>query len=347
LGKYFINNMVNPLKLYITDPSTPPWDGIPRIDTFFTDYLGAENSHYTRRTARMWFCGAVRRALNAGVKFDLIPVLSGKPGNGKTEVVIALGGRWSLDKLSNIAGVKAMEDISGKWIAVLDEMAYKSGATNEDAKSFLTSRKDTRRVPYGKYTQDFPRTCVFMATTNKKSFLSDPTGDRRFIPIVTDVVPHTKDYQDLTPDAVLQLWKEAKVMSDAGEKTWINPKDEDWDLFFGKQEEHREISQVETEILNFLDTKIPENWSTTTLDVRMAFYTGGAQDSPSLVSRTAVCPREILLEGFRLDTTKWSGTRTAEIREVMDNLHGWEKVQGKPRKFGIHGLANPWYKKVT
>ena len=37
------------------------WDGVPRLDTLFIDYLGADDSSYTRAVTRKMFVAAVAR----------------------------------------------------------------------------------------------------------------------------------------------------------------------------------------------------------------------------------------------------------------------------------------------
>ena len=53
------------------------WDGTPRLDTLFIDYLGAADTEYTRAVTRKAFVAAVARAFNPGCKFDQVVILSG------------------------------------------------------------------------------------------------------------------------------------------------------------------------------------------------------------------------------------------------------------------------------
>lgn len=67
----------HPVKQYL-DGLT--WDGTPRLDSLFIDYLGAENTPYTRAVARKSFTAAVARIMEPGCKFDCMTVLVGKQG---------------------------------------------------------------------------------------------------------------------------------------------------------------------------------------------------------------------------------------------------------------------------
>ena len=73
---------------------------------------------------------------------------------------------------------------------------------------------------------DFPRQCVFFATTNTDGFLNDVTGNRRFL--IVDVTPIGDDksakniWVDL-PQERDQIWAEAKYLYDRGESTVLSP----------------------------------------------------------------------------------------------------------------------------
>ena len=50
------------------------WDGKPRLDTAFSDYLGAEDTPYTRAVARKSLVAAVARAFQPGYKYDQVVI---------------------------------------------------------------------------------------------------------------------------------------------------------------------------------------------------------------------------------------------------------------------------------
>jgi len=70
------------------------------MDTLLIDYLGAEDSPYTRAVTRKTLVAAVARILNPGAKHDSILVLNGKQGIGKSTLFSRLGGKWYSDSLS-------------------------------------------------------------------------------------------------------------------------------------------------------------------------------------------------------------------------------------------------------
>jgi len=53
------------------------WDGIPRLETLIIDYLGAENTEYTRQVTKKAFTAVVARAITeAPIKFDNMVILT-------------------------------------------------------------------------------------------------------------------------------------------------------------------------------------------------------------------------------------------------------------------------------
>ena len=63
-------------------------------------------------------------------------------------------------------------------------MAYSPDQKDvEGIKAFITSTVDVIRPKYGHETEQRPRTCVLAGTTNNPHFLTDKTGNRRFLPV--------------------------------------------------------------------------------------------------------------------------------------------------------------------
>ena len=70
----------HPVKIYLE--GLPPWNGIRRVETFFIDYLGAEDTPYTRAVTRKILCAAYIRIYHPGIKFDYMVVFNGPQGIG-------------------------------------------------------------------------------------------------------------------------------------------------------------------------------------------------------------------------------------------------------------------------
>lgn len=335
-GVLFSNNSINPLEEYL---ESLYWDGVPRLDTFFSDYLGAEDCHYTHRVSRLWFVGAIRRALNPGSQFDLMPILSGKQGDGKSEIIRRLGRPWVQENMPSFEGQKACEAIQGKWIVEIAELHSMSKSTVEAVKAFMTVKEDYYRPPYARTAANFPRSCVFVGTTNKLDYLTDRTGNRRFVPLDLGVQPEKYNYDThLVRGVVDQIWAEALVLYHRGEKSYINKYDEDYQLFFDKQEEHREVGIWEDMIKEFVNRDVPENWGEIKINERMNFWQGTWVDNPTLVPRGTISSAEIWVECFGQNLAHCKQSDTREINSILSSLEGWER---RKSRHAIGEYGNP------
>ena len=133
--------------------------------------------------------GAIMRIYHPGCKFDYMLVLVGGQGGGKSTFLrlLALDDSWFNDNFSTLDSARAVENLRGMWIVEMAELqATKRAKDVETIKSFITSRVDTYRAPYQRRTEQRPRMCVLAGTSNPVDFLTDPTGNRRFLPITCD-----------------------------------------------------------------------------------------------------------------------------------------------------------------
>ena len=191
-----LENTYDPLVGYL---DALEWDGKPRIDNLLTDYLGADPSEYNISVMRTFLQGAVHRAYKPGCKFDLMPVLIGAQGDGKTTFFkyLACNDDWFHDNFNfkSLDSKAVVEAMSGKWILEMGEMdTLKKDAVTADAlKAFTTSQQDRYRTPFARRPEDRKRQCVFCGTSNDVNFLKDRTGNRRYLPIDCHKERATKD----------------------------------------------------------------------------------------------------------------------------------------------------------
>lgn len=156
------------------------WDGTPRLDALFIDYLGAADTAYTRAVTRKAFVAAVARAMTPGCKYDTMLVLVGAQGRHKSTILAKMGGDWFSDSLRTFGDKDAMETIQGTWLNEVAEMQAMAKAEVDAVKMFLSKTNDYYRAAYGRYTADRARQCVFFGTTNSKECLTDTTAAGAF-----------------------------------------------------------------------------------------------------------------------------------------------------------------------
>ncbi len=227
------------------------WDGVPRLDTWLPDLLGAADTNYSRSIGPKWMISGVARTYEPGVQCDHVLTLeSAKQGVGKSTALrtLAVSDEWFTDQLGDMRDKDAADSLRGPWlveIAELDAMQRSEVAT---VKAFVSRRTDRFRPAYAKRTVNFARRCFFAASTNESSYLRDPTGARRFWPVRcgTINVPAILGQRD-------QLWAEAVARYRAGE-AWHPDAELALDAA-AAQEERYQGDAWEGDISAYLDTR--------------------------------------------------------------------------------------------
>lgn len=294
------------------------WDGVPRLDTLFIDYLGAEDNVYTRAVARKSFTAAVARAFEPGCKYDTMPILIGRQGAGKSTLIRTMGKKWYADGLSTFEGKEAAENIQGKWIIEAGEMAGYTRAEENASKQFLSRQVDVFRQAYGRRTQEFPRRCVFFGSSNQYEFLKDITGNRRFWPIDIEAQKPTKNVYVNLPGEVDQIWAEAVVRYKNGESLIIEDNEAALKIAETAREAHMESNSKQGLINEFLLQKVPKNWNTMSRSARRTYLTMGSHTpDEDLEYRDRICAVEVWYECFGQDPARMKKVNTREINQIL------------------------------
>lgn len=197
------SNRIHPLQDYLN--GLPDWDGVPRLSTWLTTYLGAASNTYTQTVGQLWMIAAIARAMAPGCQADYALVLEGPQGAGKSSAVRILAGQWYLGSLPDLNNdVRAMDAINGHWIVEMGELDAMRGTAITRVKNFLTQVSDCYRASYARFKETHQRGCIFIGTTNEHRYLHDPSGSRRFWPVLMRLLRR----EQLTRDRDL-LWAEA------------------------------------------------------------------------------------------------------------------------------------------
>lgn len=223
------------------------WDGKPRLEKWFMHVLGIDpasldsppkdvpkgRKRFLELMGKYLLMGLVARVMNPGIKFDYSPVLEGLPGVGKSTLVKELvGADFFSDTHFDIGnGKDGMEQLEGLWAYELSEMTAFKRADSEQVKQFFSSTVDRYRGAYGRFVQNHPRQCVIFCTTNKRQYLYDLTGNRRFWPVWIGQQIKIEWLRKWR----LQLFAEAYVAYTAGERFYPT-KEEEAAYFYPEQE---------------------------------------------------------------------------------------------------------------
>jgi predicted P-loop ATPase len=197
---------------------TLTWDGTPRIETWTSTYLGAAPTPFHHTIGALWLISAVARIYRPGVKADHMLILEGPQGARKSTALKVLAGEdWFTDELPELGSKDAAIHMQGIWIVEIAELDAIGRAEVSRIKAFLTRTTDRFRPPYGRYTVEVPRQCIFAGTVNPDTYLRDETGNRRFWPLrcgTIDIAALARDRE--------QLWAEAVHNFREGAIWWID-----------------------------------------------------------------------------------------------------------------------------
>ena len=101
--------------------------------------------------------------------------------------------------------------MEGGWICEFSELLAMTRQKDvQSMKAFVTRTADKYRKPYDKYVSTIPRKCIFIGTTNDSEFLTDTTGNRRYLPVEVSI-PRGElfDIKEYIKDYILNCWREA------------------------------------------------------------------------------------------------------------------------------------------
>lgn len=215
-------HVVDPLRDYFASLADT-WDGTRRLPTWLSVVFGAPCSEYIQAVGSRFLISAVARALRPGCKVDHVLVTEGDQGMLKSTALAKLCPDRALffDDEIVIGDKDAAQVLRGKWIIELGELSALSRHDLAAVKAYITRAVDCYRPSFGRVSRDFPRRCVFTASTNEAEYLKDPTGNRRFWP-----VPVTRradvEWIERWRD---QLWVEALEALVGGAPWWLETRE--------------------------------------------------------------------------------------------------------------------------
>ena len=229
IDAYGFQREVDPFEGWLS--SLPEWDGVPRLDTLLDSVFEVHEGQDQDLVA--WISGAVLttavwRCKEPGYKQDVVPVLIGGQGIGKSTFLRSLlpdaRDEWFGDGMSFSSDDKArVEATQGRVIVEISEMTGATRADVEQIKAYISRRDDgVVRLSYRRDPEAMPRRFALAGTTNDRSCLpSDPSGLRRFAPV--DLDAKIIDGKRRTARFVhhwiarnrIQLWAEARARYEA------------------------------------------------------------------------------------------------------------------------------------
>ncbi|MFM9435729.1 putative P-loop ATPase [Janthinobacterium sp. CG_23.3] len=205
------------------------WDGVSRLNDLYAT-MGVETGHedFRNTMVRRWLISAVAALFSEKDtdKFELVLVMAGEQGLGKTSWVKRLcpavdnavkdGVSLNPDEKDSI--LQAIKH----WLVELGELdGIFRKADIAKLKAFLSRTDDEVRLPYAHMDSRFKRRTVMFGSVNEKNFLTDTTGNRRWLTLGVLSVDYQHDID------MQQLWAELAVLYRAGEQWHLTKVEED------------------------------------------------------------------------------------------------------------------------
>ncbi|OSP88231.1 helicase [Lactococcus lactis] len=321
LDVFFSQKKYNPVKEYMED-CLKKWDGKSRINTLFSKYLGSEKTELIENISLIFLVAAVKKVYEPDFKFDYVLDLVGGQGIGKTSILQKLGGPWYTDSITDFQNKDNFELMIRSLIVNDDEMVASKKIGFAELKSFITKTNLRFRKAYARRAQEYPKKFVIARTTNEVAYLRDKTGERRFLPVMVGVERQERHPMEMTDELVKQIWGEAMTLYQGGYPTTFS-KEEEAELEIYR-EQFMYIDEIENLLDEYLDMKVPSDWSMMNNAQKYTFtqkYLNSNDSIEGVALQDKIATRDILANVFDSDAKNQKLAK--KINYLMTNKTDW------------------------
>lgn len=286
------------------------WDGVGRVERFMSNYLGAQDTPYSRAVALYAWTAHAGRVMDPGCKADMIPVLVGPQRRGKSECVAAIAPapEFFAEMAFNHRDDDLARRMRGRLVVECAELSGLGGRETEAVKAFITRTHEDWVPKYKEFANIYPRRFVFWGTSNSDDFLSDATGNRRWLPVrvAGGEVERLRADRDMLWAEARELWSVLGVVDNEAAQLGANMHEE-----FIAEDPWEEL------IINFLKSKSPtgELW----------------------VMRKVISSADIMSEVIFMNPTAQNNTSRVRVRNVMTRLNYKLKVTRDENGHSLRG----------
>ncbi len=336
------------------------WDGTPRLETFFQEFFKVQPNPFNKVAFKHWLVGAVSRIYKAGAPMDLLLIIKGKQGIGKSLFFKKLATidfkkpadhLYSDTKIDFDKAKDSYEQLEGIWIYEWKELAGMNMSEQESIKAFVDKTEDKFRRSYGRRNVEIKRRVAFGGSTNESTPLRDRTGNRRFLVMESGLSQnecYIKDEKKFTQEIRDQLLAEAIHLYKTG-----------FDIFYWTDEElqwwerSNESNLAENDLLgnisSYITMKRPRTWYSMSIEEMVKYV--DAYDFQNNTTTSAVWGDQFLIEPDRFCVMELWKVALRQKDITINRYHreliisalsqlAW-RVDKSQQRFGIFGHQMP------
>lgn len=201
--------------------SLEPWGGEVDYIKQLSDTVATKEGDLFYEMFKRYLVGTVDCLLNESKSHDICLVLQGGQGIGKSRWMRSLmpkgmDYKYFYEGEINTSDKDHTEYLSAFWFIHLDELESISNNKIGSLKSFITKRHIQHRKAFGKFRSRFVRRASFLGSVNDDKFLSDTTGNRRWLVFNVSKL----DYQHKI--SMDNVWSQAHSLLLSGKQHWLN-----------------------------------------------------------------------------------------------------------------------------
>ena len=181
----------------------PPWDGVSDHILAMSMSVqvrgGADEQLLFAQYLKKWLVWMVGGWVDAQVVNNVILVLLGEQGTYKTTWFSRLMPPELRQYFYTKTNATRMDKddrlkLAQYGLVCCEELDTMTGRELNQLKAAVTMVTIDERIPYERYPRHLPHIASFCGTGNNVQFLSDPTGNRRWLPFVVDCIDPPQEY---------------------------------------------------------------------------------------------------------------------------------------------------------
>lgn len=225
------SNLLNPITNFLEDNYQKITNREGSIEELASKLLTADDydDEIKELFLKSWMINAVKvfyNTLDKAVALEGVLTLQGEQGCYKTRFTQAIVPNQLKQYYKSGVSVdptnrdSKSQTLSYAFVELGEVDSIMTKREQSDIKAFITETKDVWRTPYDKYSNEYPRNTVFLATVNPEEFLKDDQNRRWYIIPIKQIL-----IDEVTDELVCRAWAEAYQLAIIENQShYIDPK---------------------------------------------------------------------------------------------------------------------------